>query len=376
MAPPRRRTSRRSPALFALVMAGGSGTRFWPASREALPKQFLKLLGARTLLEETVRRLRGLVPLERTLVGTGEAHGERVRALLPGLPRENILLEPAGRNTAPCIGLAALHVKSREPEGVLAAMPSDHFVAEAPPFRRALRAGALAAAAEDLLVTVGLSPTRPETGYGYIRKGASLGARGGQEVFAVSRFTEKPDRACARRYLRSGRYLWNAGIFVARAERFLQEIGRHLPALSRELERIARVLGSAREREGLRRAFARIAPVSFDYGVMERAQRVAVVPARVRWSDVGSWSALRDPALGGLDGEGNLWLLPAGSRREAAGTRRTIVASSKPLVVALGVSDLVVVEAEDVLLLCHAERAQQVGDVVRALRAKGLRRFL
>ncbi|MEE9275374.1 MAG: sugar phosphate nucleotidyltransferase [bacterium] len=371
-------------------MAGGIGARFWPVSRRKRPKQFLPAGGGTpakargrkggrpippegSLIAETARRLRGLVPPGRILVVGSAGHRRLIRETLPEVPARNIVLEPEGRNTAPCLGLAAHLIEARAPGAVMAAFPADHHISRPALLRRLVRAGARLAAERDAIVTLGMEPRWAETGYGYIRRGAPVEAPGGLEAYAVRRFTEKPKAAAARRYLASGAYYWNGGIFIWRAARAVEEIARNLPATGRRLRRAAAAL-----REGDKAAFARAfkgcQAVSIDYAVMERARGLIVLPAAIGWSDVGSWTALREVLS--PDGDGNVWILPKGARVCAEGARGLIVRAEKSLVAALGVENLIVVETGDALLLCAADRAQEVGDLVKRLGAEGLARLL
>src|SRR5262245_21666401 len=272
---------------FAVVMAGGTGTRFWPRSHRRTPKQLLPILSARSMLQETVRRARIVAPPERTLVITTEELAPAVRRQLPEVPSANVIGEPVGRNTAACIGLAAAKVEQEHPGGIMVVLPADHLVEDLPAFGRAVRLAADLAAQEHL-VTIGVRPTRPETGYGYIEWGTPLRGTRGHAAWAAS-FTEKPALPKARRYVASGRYLWNSGMFAWRARRILEEMGRLLPTLARCLERIRPALGTPRERRTLRRHYPGLPSISIDYGILERVRRVAVVRGKFDWSDLGSW---------------------------------------------------------------------------------------
>ncbi len=354
---------------FAVVMAGGAGTRFWPRSRRRHPKQLLPIVSARSMLQETVARARVVAPPARTLVVVTTALVSEVRRQLPELPPGNVIGEPVGRNTAACIGLAALRVARVDPEGVMAVLPADHLVADLPEFRRAVRL-ALDLAAEDHLVTIGITPTHPETGYGYIEWGHALPATRGQAAWAAS-FREKPSRRRAQRFVATGRYLWNSGIFAWRARRVLEEIGRHVPVRGRLLRRLEPVVGTSREAAALRRCYANMPAVSIDYGVLERADRVAVIRGRFRWSDLGSWAAME--GLWKSNGRrGNA----VQGRAIAVGARGCIVSAPDRLVALCGVDDLVVVDTSDALLVCHKGRAQDVRLVVRELERRGLTRLL
>jgi mannose-1-phosphate guanylyltransferase len=354
---------------YAVILAGGSGTRFWPLSRRRRPKQLLNLLGERTLLEETVTRILPVIPAERIYVFTNELLGAQIIRCLPQLPKNQIVAEPAGRNTAPTIGLAAHEILRRDPEGLMVVLPSDHVIRKPGAFRRVLRAACRWAAVDGRSVTVGLEPTRPDTGYGYVRKGPRVGRVVGQQIFQVERFTEKPPIATARRYLASGRYLWNGGMFIWRASTLLRNLARTRPEMARRLERIARA-GGVRATHTLRRIFPRLEKISIDYAVMEEAVDVFVVAADIGWSDVGSWEVVYD--LQPKDGEGNV--RPRASL--CLDARGNMVISPRKFVVAVGVRDLVIVETDDALLVAARERSQDVGKAVRELEKQGLARLL
>lgn len=351
--------------LYPVVMAGGSGTRFWPLSRKARPKQFLALATDRPLLVETVKRLDGLATPGRTYVVCGPVHARAVRRLLPRLPAPNVLVEPVARNTAPAIGLATLHVRARDPDGVLAVLPSDHHVADVRGFRAVLGRAA-EVARSGALVTIGIEPTRPETGYGYIRVGEQL--PGG--AARVRAFVEKPDAATAERYLASGEYLWNGGIFVFTARAMLDAIRKHMPELAAVLDRIAPTLGTSRYGAALKKHFPTAKAVSIDYGVMEKAAEIAVVPGAFGWSDVGSFAAL--PEVRPADAAGNVVVGKGAVLVDSAGC--VVVGSGRPLGL-VGLKDMVVVDSGDAVLVVPRDRSQDVRAVVQSLKARGLGRF-
>jgi mannose-1-phosphate guanylyltransferase len=355
--------------LYAVILAGGSGTRFWPLSRERRPKQFLALGGDRSLLRQTVERLLPLVGWERSLVVASAKLGAGIRAELPELPARNLLLEPVARNTGPAIGLAALEVARRDPRGVLAVLPSDHLVRPEARFRRLIRAAAEEARDSGALVTLGVAPTRPETGYGYIRRGRRLGARRGLDVFAVRAFIEKPARRRAEVLVRAGDCLWNSGMFVFTAAAGLRAIADSLPALRTGLVEVAAAPVRARARI-LKRVFERTQSVSFDRGVMERAGHVRVLPFEADWSDVGSFRALREVSV--RDRQGNA----LAGQALALDCRGCLVRSESRLVAAVGLKDMVVVETADAVLVCPLAEAQAVRSVVEALRTRGRRDLL
>jgi mannose-1-phosphate guanylyltransferase len=356
------------PAVHALILAGGAGTRFWPASRSARPKQLLPLLGGAPLILETARRV---LPLcggrwDRVMVGSGWHLAAATAAILDELPGEGLLVEPVPRNTAPCIGWAAARLARRDPDAVLMVLPSDHHIADVEGFRAALRL-AVAAAARGTITTIGIRPTHPETGYGYIEldPGAPAPAPG---ATAVRRFVEKPDRARAEAFVAGGRHLWNAGMFFFRARDMVAAIRAHLPALADGLEAI---VGAEAEGEALARIFPELPAVSIDHGVMERLDRLAVIPGDFGWSDLGSWQSAWE--LADKDDRGNA--APAGTilvdARDNLVVDLRAKTGQKRVVALVGVEDLVVVETDDALLVVPRSRAQDVKTVVEQLKARG-----
>lgn len=348
-------------SMYAIIMAGGAGTRFWPLSRRSRPKQLVPFVGEAPMLAETLLRLQPLVPLERTVVVTSAALVEATARLAPGLPRENILAEPVGRNTAPCIGLATRWIQARAPgdDPVIGVFAADHHVADPATFLQDVaQAAAVAAEEPGAIVTLGVTPDRPETGYGYIQRGAARGAS-----WEVARFVEKPDRATAEGYLASGDFLWNAGLFFFRASALQAELTRQLPALAAGLDALASHLGTPGWDEALASGFPALPSVSIDYGVMEGARQVRVVPTACGWSDLGHWGAMGDVLP--RDAAGNVAQGQVVSL-ECAGS---ILINRAPghLIAALGVEGLVVVVTPDATLVLPAERSQEVRALVDAL---------
>lgn len=360
--------------MFAIIMAGGSGTRFWPLSREKTPKQLLKIGGVDTLIQQTVSRMLPLVGRERIFIVTNEGLadeiGMQLTAKFDGSWEGNFILEPQARNTAPALGLSALHLERLDPHGIMVVLSADHAIKNAELFLDLVRIAA-AAADQDHLVTIGIKPTRPETGYGYIKSGAQLGGAAfqGQQadaerVFRVEAFVEKPDLETAKRYLKEGNYYWNSGIFVWKTGTLLREIEKHMPALHRALAQIRKSIGTEREAEVVAEAFKNLEPTSIDYGVMERTDRAAVIPADIGWSDVGSWTALDD--VSERDGHGNI---KSGNVIDI-GSTNSILYAEKRLVATIGLSDMVVVDTPDATLVCPKERAQDVKKVVDELKKR------
>jgi mannose-1-phosphate guanylyltransferase len=353
--------------LHGVIMAGGRGTRFWPLSTRARPKQLLSIAGRRTMIQETFDRLEPLVPPSRLWVVTGAGEAGEVARQLPKLDPAQLLVEPVGRNTAAAIALAARQVAARDPRAVMAVLPADHAIADPAAFRAALGAAARAAAEHPVLVTLGIAPARPETGYGYIERGGVTLRAGGHTFYSVARFREKPDRATAERYLAGGEHHWNAGVFVWRVETILEEIATHLPELARELG--ASGITSPERAEAaaaVAHAYGRIEGISIDYGVLERSTRTWVLPVDCGWNDVGSWSALFD--IRSPDAEGNVL---AGDVL-AIDARDSLVEGVEGTLVALvGVRDLVVIAARGAFLVCARDHAQDVRRVVEELERRG-----
>jgi mannose-1-phosphate guanylyltransferase len=356
--------------VYVVIPAGGSGTRLWPLSRADRPKFLHALTGdARSLLQTTVERLAPLAPPERTFIVTGGAHAAAIARQVPDLPSANILVEPSPRESAPAIGLATAIIHRRDPEAIMGSFHADHLVRDEEAFRAAVRAAA-AAAREGALVTIGIAPTAPETGYGYIRRGEPLGG----DAYRVEQFKEKPSRAVAEEYLASGQYLWNAGMFVWRTAALLDELARQLPELHAGLLRIAADWDTPRQEETLGAVWPTLPKITIDHGIMEGARRVATVPGRFAWNDVGDWDTLAAILPAGADGNVVLGAGPDGGAPQhlAIDTQRSLIAPAAGRIIAtLGVQDLIIVDTEDAVLVCPRSRAQEVRQLVEALRARG-----
>jgi len=349
---------------YAVILAGGSGTRFWPLSRRKRPKQLLTVLGKKTLLEATVERIQSVIPPARIYVYTNDILKAACARCLRSIPRSQIVAEPAARNTAPAIGLAAHEILRRDPEGIMVVLPSDHVIQEAARFRRVLRAACAWASEEGRSIIIGLKPTRPETGYGYIQKGDRAGQSAGEEIFTVERFTEKPPLETAREYVTSGRYLWNGGMFIWRASTLLRHLERAKPAMARGLAKIARA-GGVHASSALRRIFPRLEKISIDYALMENITNCFVIEADIGWSDVGSWGVVHE--LQPKDGQGNV--RPATSL--SLDSSGNMILAPRKFVVTIGVQNLVIIETDDALLVVPRDRSQEVGKAVQELQRRG-----
>ena len=355
-------------AGHAVILAGGRGTRFWPRSRLHTPKQLLNIVGGSTMLEQTVERLLPLFPYPRLWTVTNAEQARAVRRLAPRLGAPQVLAEPVGRNTAAAIGLAAFHLVHQDSDALMAVLPADHFIADTERYRSIVRAALEVAARGPNLVALGIPPTRPETGYGYIERAGPAPESSGAPVWNVKRFTEKPPEAMAREFVASGNYFWNAGMFFWRAATFLGCLQRFLPATHSALARAAETIGTRRYAPALARAYPKLENISVDYAILERATReptsvnVFMLPAEIGWSDIGSWAAVYELAAGRAAGA-NVSSAPL-CAIDSAGN---YIWSAKKLVAAVGVNDLVVVETPDALLLCPRNRAQDVGKIVKWL---------
>ncbi|MBC7187008.1 MAG: mannose-1-phosphate guanylyltransferase [Calditrichaeota bacterium] len=357
--------------MFALIMAGGVGTRFWPRSRMRRPKQVLNIFGQRSLIQDTIARLSGLVPCDKIFVICLEAQREILAQQLPELSPQQIIAEPRGKDTAPCIGLGALYLRRIDPEAVMVAMPADHVVARERAFRKVLKAAEIIARTRDCLVTIGIQPTYPATGYGYIQhETTELQRLAGVSCYAVKTFAEKPSLEYAQQFLASGDFLWNSGIFVWKVSRILAEIESKLPELYEGLCEIDRHLGKKTERKVIERVYRQTRSISIDYGVMEKSDNIVVLKGDFGWSDVGSWDEVYK--LGRRDHQDNV------SEGELASyeARGCYVWAPNKLVALLGVNDLVVVDTEDALLICPRQRSQEVKQLVDAMRRRNFDRYL
>lgn len=358
---------------YAVIMAGGGGTRLWPLSRQSRPKQMLQLIDDLSLFQAAVQRLETVFPRERVLVVTNAEQVAELRKQAPELAEKNFLIEPQPRGTAAAIGLAAAFLRSQHPGSIMAVLTADHYIGNPAEFRRHLLA-AKELADQGHLITLGIDPAYAATQYGYIQMGDGLADVGGTPAYKVLRFKEKPDAAEAEKMIADGHFAWNSGMFIWKVDRIWEEFTLHMRTLHAALEKISAAWGAPNFEKVIAYEWPRIAAQTIDYGIMEHAEDVVVIPAKgMEWNDVGSWSSLFDVLA--VDGNGNLVLH---EKHLAFDSRNSLVHSNgqERMIVTVGIQDLVVVDTSDVLLICSKDRSQDLRKVIEILKEKGLQKYL
>ncbi|MGA1868129.1 MAG: mannose-1-phosphate guanylyltransferase [bacterium] len=356
---------------YAVIIAGGQGTRFWPKSRQKRPKQLLNIVGDGSLIQQTKVRIEKLIPQENILIVTGTQYGMQIREHIPGIKHDHILEEPRGRNTAAALCLASIHLLTYSKDATMIALPADHCITQEARFIHHLEMARYFARKNKCLVTLGITPTHPETGYGYIMKGGKVsGAQ--KEAFWVNKFTEKPGHEDAKKFVESDNYLWNSGMFIWEVTTFWQKVQELMPDYYQWFDSLKQRIGTPSYNEFLDKVYYNIGSISVDVGIMERAEQVIVIPVDIGWNDVGSWTALDQ--LSEHDKDGN----SARATHMLIDTHNTLIdsADKEKLVAMIGIDDLIVVDTKDVLLLCHKNRAQDIRKIVQDLETRELREYL
>ncbi len=356
--------------FYALIMAGGIGSRLWPLSRQKSPKQVLPLVSDCSMFQDAVARLQPLFAKDEIFVVVGEDQVELLRAEQTGVPESNFVIEPIGRGTAPAIALSAIRLRRRDPEAVMAVLTADHFIGDLEGFREVLKAAG-EVAAQNQLVTLGITPSFPSTGYGYVERGHWLMNANGFAVYRVIAFREKPDLVTAKKFMVDGRHSWNSGMFVWKVDRFLDELSRTMPEFHQQLMQIDAAIDTPNHSAVLHKVWPQVQPQTVDYGVMEKARDVAVIPAEFGWSDVGTWATLLDILPG--DASGNVI---RHAQHVGYDTTNALVLGRDRLVATIGLHDMIVIDTGDAILVCPKDRAQDVKKLVDQLKAEGRNEYL
>ena len=357
--------------ISVVIMAGGKGERFWPKSRTNLPKQFLSLTNdGKSMIQHTVERLEGLVELENVYVVTNKLYEDLIVEHIPNLPLENIIIEPEAKNTAPCIGLAAVHIAKKNPESKMIVLPSDHLIKFNEIFLDTLKLGLEVVEDDENIVTIGITPNYPETGYGYINFKKGVSPHEITNVYEVLRFVEKPDLERAKQYLTSGEYLWNSGMFIWKVSTILKCFEDFLPEIYTGLKEIETTIYTEKYLEILKKVFSEIPSESIDYGIMEKAKNIYVIPGNFGWDDVGSWLSLE--RINNTNQDGNI----ISGNVVTVKTKNSIIQGSKKLIATIGLEDIIIVDTDDALLICNKDNTQEVKEVIANLKLSNKTEYL
>ena len=357
--------------ISVVIMAGGKGERFWPKSRTNLPKQFLSLTNdGKSMIQHTVERLEGLVELENVYVVTNKLYEDLIVEHIPNLPLENIIIEPEAKNTAPCIGLAAIYIAKKNPESKMIVLPSDHLIKFNEIFLDTLRSALEVVEDDGNIVTIGITPNYPETGYGYINFKKGVSPHEITNAYEVLRFVEKPDLERAKQYLTSGEYLWNSGMFIWKVSTILKCFEDFLPEIYTGLKEIEVAVNTEKYLETLKKVFSEIPSESIDYGIMEKAKNIYVIPGNFGWDDVGSWLSLE--RINNTNQDGNI----ISGNVVTVKTKNSIIQGSKKLIATIGLEDIIIVDTDDALLICNKDNTQEVKEVIANLKESNRTEYL
>lgn len=356
---------------YALIMSGGMGTRFWPKSRQNMPKQFLKTVGDRTMIQNTVDRIERCLPHDNICIVTNRKYVKMIKKQLPRIRNENIFIEPYNKETATCIGFAAIKLLKRDPDAVMVVLPSDHMITNTGEFKKTITEALRIAKSEDVLVTMGVVPTRPETAYGYIETGKLMPGYTDIPVYRVKRFTEKPNKTIAQIFIDKGTFLWNSGMFVWRAATLVDNIQKYLPDLYACLMEMGKVVDTEDELRIVEEEYKKVDGISIDFGIMEKAQDVVVLKTKLDWDDIGNWNALDKYYV--KDDENNI----INGLCSSIDTHNCMIFGDSRLIATIGLNNLLVVDTGDTLLICDRERDQDIKEMVRQLdNMRGFDKFL
>lgn len=353
-----------------LIMAGGKGERFWPKSRTNLPKQFLNISGSKSMIQQCIDRLQKFIPIEHIFIITNELYAELIMGQIPTLPTENIIIEPVGRNTAPCVGLASIIIEEKFPDSTMIVLPSDHIIKNEEEFENILQTAVEVSGQGKYLVTLGISPTYPETGYGYIESTDQTIELNNIKVHKVNKFVEKPNAEKAAAYLEANNFYWNSGIFVWKTTVLREYIQMFMPDMHDILETMKIEFKTNSRNDVIKKEFPKMPDQSIDYGIMEKAKDIFVIPCIFGWDDVGSWTALE--RINKADENGNV----IKGNTLNIDTKGCIIESNGKLIATLGIEDLIIVETDDVVLICKKEKAQDIKSLIKELKVQKLEQYL
>lgn len=357
--------------IYCVIMAGGKGERFWPKSRQKMPKQLISLTNdGKTMIQLTVERMQKMIKSENIYIATGEEYASQISYQLPDIPTSNILVEPMGKNTAACIGLAAIHIYNKDPEAIMIVLPSDHIIQNNSEFLHVLKSAVIIAENGDNLVTLGITPTYAETGYGYIKVEKETDYINENKIFKVEKFVEKPNKETAEQYLKSGDYLWNSGMFIWSVATILKNIENFMPDLYAGLMKIKDNMDSEDAEEILFREYSNFKSISIDYGIMEKSDSVYSIPGKFGWNDVGSWNALE--RIYDLDGDGNFLK----GNIISLDTKGCIIEGSDKLIATIGLEDLVIVDTKDATLICPKDKCQDIKSLLKQIKLQKMESYL